>query len=116
MLLMRLISQIFSFVIIVLILLVFFVNISNTITLETSFISLKANVGFLILSCSILSSLATLLFLISKGWFLNSDINKLKRQHEKSKLNHELESDKVKQLEAKINTLEEALKAVTQKK
>ena len=90
-------------------------NISNTITLETKFISLKANVGFLILSCSILSSLATLL-LMPKGLFLNSDINKLKKQHEKSKLNHEIESDKVKQLEAKVNTLEEALRTVTQRK
>ncbi len=87
-------------------------NISNTIALETSFLSLRANVGFLILFCAILSSLATLLLLISMNP-IYKPTNSFKKQLEDAKLGHEIESSKVNQLEAKIKTLEEALKKVT---
>lgn len=90
-------------------------NISNTIILETSFISLKANVGFLILFCSILGSLVTMSLGISLNWNSRTNENKVKKQIEKSKLNYEIESDRVKQLEAKINTLEEALRVAIKK-
>ena len=81
-------------------------NISNTIALETSFLSFRANVGFLILLCSVLSGLATLLFLMS----INKTKTNFKKQFEDIKLDHEIESGKVVQLEAKIRTLEEALR------
>ncbi len=82
-------------------------NISNTIALETSFLSLRANVGFFILLCAVLSSIATLLLLMSmnKSFGINA-----KKQLEDTKLGHEIESSKVSQLEAKIKTLEEAIK------
>lgn len=86
------------------------VNISNTITIETSFLSLKVNIGFLILLSATASSLGTL--------FLSNSFNnknKLKKQIKSEKLSYQIESDKVKQLEAKINTLEEALKIATNK-
>ena len=112
---MKTISKFLSLIISVIIVLIFLVNISNTITLESSFLSVKANVGFLILACSVLSSLATVFYFISIGLFLNPELSKYKKQVEKTKLNYELESDKVKQLEAKVNTLEEALKTMTKK-
>ena len=90
-------------------------NITNSIALEAPFISLKSNVGFLILSCAILASLSTLLFSISQDWSISSEKNKLKKKFENTKLNYEIESEKVKQLESKIKTLEEALKAATRK-
>ena len=80
-------------------------NLSNTIALETSFLSLRANVGFFILLCAVLSSLATLLFLMSMGPAkVTKNFNK---QLEDAKLVHEIESSKISQLEAKIKTLEE---------
>ena len=88
-------------------------NISNTIALETSFLSLRANVGFFILFCAILSSLATLLLLISMNSTPKLIKNNFKKQLESAKLDHEIESSKVSQLEAKIKTLEEALKIAT---
>src|SRR3989338_2597554 len=81
-------------------------NISNTIALESSFLSIRTNVGLLILLCAILSSLATLLLFLSVG----STRNSIKKQIENAKLEHEIESAKVSQLEAKIRTLEEAIK------
>ena len=101
----------FSSIIIFLIIGLFvLLNISNTIALETSFLSLKANVGFLILFCVVLSILATILFLISIG---SKPATNTKKQVEDAKLKHEIESLKITQLEAKINTLEEALKKVS---
>ena len=88
-------------------------NISNSIAIETSFFSLRTNVGFLILFCSILGSLITLLLLFSFGVSLKSSDSKFKKQIENAKLTSEIESDKVKQLEAKIKTLEEALRSIT---
>lgn len=90
-------------------------NISNTITLENKFISLKANVGFLILFCSLLGSISTIFLTISFGWFGVSDKERFKKQANSAKLNYEIESDKVKQLEAKVKTLEEALRMATKK-
>ena len=106
---MKTIYNFVAFVFLLLVALLVLCNVSNTISLETSFISLKANVGFLILSCSILSSIATILLLLS---FSKSNKNKIK-QLENTKLNYEIESNKVKQLEAKVKTLEEALKIAT---
>ena len=82
-------------------------NISNSIALETSFLSLRANVGFLILFCVVLSILATILFLMSIG---SKPATNVKKQIEDAKLGREIEFTKVIQLEAKIKTLEEALK------
>lgn len=90
-------------------------NITNSITLETPFISLKSNIGFLILFCAVLASLSTLLLIFPQGWSSTSEKNKIKKQFENTKLNYEIESEKVKQLELKIKTLEEALKAATKK-
>lgn len=84
------------------------INTSNTIALDMGFLSLRANVGFFILFCSILSSLATLLFLMTVS--LNSKTSNVKKQLESAKLTQEIESVKVSQLEAKIKTLEEAIK------
>lgn len=85
------------------------INISNSIALESNFFSVRANIGFLIFLCSVISSIGTILFLISIGVSLGNQ-SKLKKQIESTKLNYEVESDKVKQLEGKIKTLEEALK------
>ncbi|MBI3591262.1 MAG: hypothetical protein HY094_07810 [Candidatus Melainabacteria bacterium] len=104
-----------SFSILLFIFLIAISNISNAITIETVFLSLKVNVGFLILMCSVLTSFAMVLFNISASSSVALDKNNLKKQIENQKLKHELESDKVKQLEAKIYTLEEALKMVTKK-
>ena len=59
--LLRFISLLLSLLIAVIVLL----NITNTITLENSFLSLRANVGFLILFCTILGSLVTIFLSIS---------------------------------------------------
>lgn len=109
---MKIILRFFAFSLFLLICIIVLANISNTITLETSFLSLKVNVGFLILLCVIAGSLGTLLFSTTV-----SNKDKLKKQIaiENEKLSREIESDKVKQLQAKINTLEEALKIATKK-
>ena len=112
---MKLNLKLVSIVIFLIIGIFVFLNISNTITFETVFLSLKASVGFFILFCVILSSIATLLFLISMNPTLRLPKNNLKKQLENSKLNHELESSKISQLEEKIKTLEEALKIATKK-
>ena len=104
-----------SFVLILLVVVIVIFNISNTITLETGFLSLKANVGFLIFFSAIISSVSTIFLEMSLGWFSKTDKNKFKKQIENTKLNYEIESDKVKQLEAKVRTLEEALKMATRK-
>lgn len=109
---MKTILRFFSFTLTLLILVTVLFNITNTITLESNFFSFKVNVGFLIFLSAIASSLATLLFSLSFG---KQNKSKLKKQIENEKLNYELESEKVKQLEAKIKTLEEALKIATKK-
>ena len=113
---MKIFFKFIAFLLFIAVALVFLVNISNSISLETPFFSIKANVGFLILSCALLSSLATVFFIISTGLFIRSGETKFKKQIENTKLNYEIESDKVKQLEAKIKTLEEALKMMTKDK
>lgn len=107
---MKIILRFTSLFLILFITIIVFVNISSSITLETNFLSLKANVGFLILLCTVLGSISILLLIFSFG--ISKD-KKLKKQLENQKLEHEIESDKVKQLEAKIKTLEEALKIAT---
>lgn len=107
---MKIILRFTSLFLILFITIVVFVNISSSITLETNFLSLKANVGFLILLCTVLGSISILLLIFSFG---SSRDKKLKKQIENQKLEHEVEFDKVKQLEAKIKTLEEALKIAT---
>ncbi len=109
---MKIILRLFAFSLFLLICIIVLANISNTITLETSFLSFQVNVGFLILMCVIAGSLGTLLFSTTV-----SNKDKLKKQIavDNEKLNCEIQSDKVKQLQAKINTLEEALKIATRK-
>lgn len=114
---MKTLLKFFSFALFLLIVLIIVLNFSNTISVETSFFSFKANVGFLIFLTSILSYFATIFLLLSMGWSYRANEskikNQIKNQIEKTKLNYEIESDKVKQLEAKIQTLEAALKIAT---
>lgn len=98
-----------SFLIFLFITLFVLLNLSNTIAIETSFLSLRVNVGFLILLSTVLSSIGTLLFLISMN-LPSKSANNFKKQFENAKLGHEIESSKVNQLEEKIKTLEEAIK------
>ena len=98
-----------SLFLIVLILILALFNISNIISIETGFLSLKVNVGLLILFCAIASSFATL-SLINSSDKSTLDKNRLKKLLDSEKLNYEAESDRIKQLMAKIDTLEEALK------
>ncbi|GEM_PF-3072572 len=110
-------KTVFRFLAIVLFLIIALIvlsNISNKISIETSFLSLKTNVGFLIFLCVILSNVGTVFLGLSFKWFSVTNKN-LKKQVENTKLNYEVESEKVKQLEAKIKTLEEALKIATKK-
>jgi cell division protein FtsB len=110
---MKTIYRFLGFLLFIFIALAVLLNISNSIAIETAFFSIKVNVGFLILLCSLFGSIATLFFLFS---FNSSSKNKqLKKQLESHKINYEVESDKVKQLESKIKTLEEALRIATNK-
>lgn len=104
---MKTILKSFSLGLIVCVGIIILFNISNTLTIENGFISLKVNVGILILFCVLAASLATLL-LINAFSKANS-----KKKLENEKLNIEIESEKIKQLQAKIQTLEEALKMST---
>ena len=112
---MKILFKILSVSVFFLIGLFVFLNSSNTIAIEASFLSTRVNVGFLIFLCVVLSSLATLLFLMSMDLNLKSNSINVKKQIENAKLSHEIESAKVNQLEAKIKTLEEALKIATKK-
>lgn len=110
---MRTVYRFIGFLLFIVVSIIVLLNISNSIAIETIFFSIKVNVGFLILLCTILGSISTMLFLFS---FNNSSKNKeLKKQLENQKINCEVESDKVKQLESKIKTLEEALRIATNK-
>ncbi|MBI2995103.1 MAG: hypothetical protein HYY52_00120 [Candidatus Melainabacteria bacterium] len=55
-----------TLVLILLVALMIFLNSSNNIMLESSFLSLRVNVGFLIFFSAILGSIITLLFGISR--------------------------------------------------
>lgn len=88
-------------------------NISNTVAIKSNFLNIEVNAGFLVFISGILGSIATLFFLASFVSFSNLGREKLKKQIDDAKLNYEIGSDKVKQLEAKIQTLEEALKIAT---
>ncbi len=81
--------------------------------LKLWFIELHTSTGLLLALTSAFSCLASLSLLISLGLTGQPQENiKIKNKIEETKLKHEIESDKVKQLEAKIKTLEEALKKV----
>ena len=88
-------------------------NISNTVSIESSFLNIKANAGFLIFTSGVFGCIATVFFLASFVSFSSLGREKLKKQIDDAKLNYEIRSDKIKQLEEKIKTLEEALKTVT---
>ncbi len=79
------------------------------------FRELDVPVGFLIALSSSFSFLASIALLIGLG-LTNSLISqenvKVKNKIEDAKIKQEIEVDKVKQLEAKVKTLEEALKKV----
>ena len=109
---MKTVFKFLAIVFFLLITLIILFNVSNKISIETSFLSLKTNVGFLIFICSVLGMMGTIFLGLSLGWFSKVDKG-LKKHFENTKLNYEIESDKVKQLEAKIKTLEEALKIAT---
>ena len=111
---MKAVFRFLSLVFFLLIVLIVLFNIPNKVSIETNFLSLKTNVGFLTFICAVFSNIGTVFLGISFGWFSKPD-RSLKKQVENTKLNYEIESDKVKQLEAKIKTLEEALKIATQK-
>ena len=93
--------------------LIVYFNISNIITFEVGKEIIKANVGFLCLSSSILGAFISVFFLIFNGTLLNMKSKQIERKFENVKLKHEIESDKVKQLEAKIKTLEKALETLS---
>lgn len=112
---MKIFYRCIAFVLVFLIFLIVLFNISNTIILETSFISLRANVGLLIFFCATVGSLSTVFLLMSLDSFSRDDKDKFKKQIETAKLNYEIEFEKVRQLEAKIKTLEEALKLAMKK-
>ena len=112
---MKIFYRCIAFVLVFLIFLIVLFNISNTIILETSFISLRANVGLLIFFCATVGSLSTVFLLMSLDSFSRDDKDKFKKQIETIKLNYEIEFEKVRQLEAKIKTLEEALKLAMKK-
>jgi len=91
-----------------------FINFSNVITIESNFVNLKVNVGVLILFSVMLGSLSTIFVGMFLGWSADKGSSRELLKHvENEKLKNEIESDKVKQLEAKIKTLEEALKSIT---
>lgn len=83
-------------------------------TIEIFFFKTNISLGLLIALVAAFSLLASLSLLIALG--LTSVIPvvdvKIKNKVEDAKLKQEIETDKVKQLEAKIKTLEEALKKV----
>ena len=108
---MKTISILISTIFYLLIFWITYLNISNVISLESGPINIRVSVGGLIFLAAIMGSFATVFTGIAQGLFVNKRENKLSKQVENVKLKHEIESDKVKQLEAKIKTLEEALKA-----
>lgn len=111
---MKTVFRFLAIVLFLIIVLIVLFNIPNKISIETSFLSLKTNVGFLIFLCAIFSNIATVFLGLSLKGFSGTD-KRLLKQVEHTKLNYEVESEKVKQLEAKITTLEEALKMATKK-
>lgn len=86
-------------------------NINNYISIEVVSESIRVNVGFVILAAAVLSSLSTIFYVQSQGW--SPMAKSLKGQVESAKLKHEVETDKVKQLEDKVKTLEKALETIT---
>lgn len=112
---MKVISFVISFLFLAMVAVFIFVNISNLITFEIGSLQLKANVGFVMFFSVVVGSLITVLLGLSLGWSKKPSTPFLKRQTENEKLKTEIESDKVKQLQAKIETLEAALKVATRK-
>lgn len=111
---MKTVLKIISLTSLILIAAIVLLNTLNTIAMESNFFSIRVNVGFLGLLCALLGGILVLSLSLL---FSNSGKGKkkLEKQFENEKLNRELETEKVKQLEAKIRTLEEALKLATKK-
>lgn len=107
---MRIVTFLFSLFLALVIGLLVVLNISNLIAMETIFGPIRGNVGLLILFSALLGSLITICLGIALSFSRQEDKKKLKKERESAKLKQEIESDKVRQLEAKIKTLEEALK------
>ena len=112
---MKIICRFISFALFLIVIIIAFLNSAGIINIETSFLSMKLNTGFLIFACSLVSCLSTLI-LFAPHFLSGFEKKKFKKQAEHAKLNYEIESEKVKQLEAKIKTLEEALKIATKSK
>lgn len=108
---MKVFPKLISILLFAFIIVIAYTNISNTINPEISLLNIRVSVGLLILFCSLLSSIATILFLNSR-----QATNKSITSTQNTKLDLEIEMGKVKQLENKLKTLEEALKKVTQKR
>lgn len=87
---------------------------SNTShTLNFLVFQVNLSVGLLVALTVAFSLLASLSLLLSLGLAAKPEENiKMKNKVEEAKLKEEVETGKVKQLEAKIKTLEEALKKV----
>lgn len=83
--------------------------------MEFNGLMLKGNVGLLLLFSAIVGSLTTVILGMSYGFSFGVSTKKLVNKMEDEKLKHEIESEKVKHMEAKIKTLEEALKSLTRK-
>lgn len=89
----------------------------STIHCNLFFRELNIPLGFLIALSSSFSFLASIALLIGLG--LTSSTNtqdniKVKNKIEDAKIKQEIDADRVKQLEAKVKTLEEALKKAIQ--
>ena len=110
---MRAISLLISLILTLAILAFVLLNVSNVITMENAFIQLKVNVGFLILFIALSGGIITICLGVAFGISSKSKTKELKKKVEDQKLKGEIESDRVKQLEAKIKTLEEALDMAT---
>ena len=108
---MKIFPRLISILLFISIVVIAYPNISNTINPEISLLNIRVSVGLLILFCSAISSLATMLFLGS-----SQEKNRSTTITQNTKLDLEIEMNKVKQLENKLKTLEELLKKVTQKR
>lgn len=107
---MKLASFIISLLLLTLILGLYYIGTSEVILLNLNLFTINTTPGNLVLCSAILGSLFTILIFYSLGFFFRSDKKKFAKQIDDLKLRSEGESEKTKQLEAKIKTLEEALK------
>ena len=113
---MKIVLKIISVIIFLLIISFGIMCLSSNSEVSTSLININLSTGIIIIFSFCIGLITAVLFYIGNTMSTSVDKTKLKRQAENAKLNFEIESDKVKQLEAKIKTLEEALKTITSKK